>query len=123
MNIEISTIKDDFTNSIKKYAEQKIGQVAKYLPDHAKKTAKARVVLEKLSKKRDDQFHVEVQITVPEKTLTVDVKASTITSAIDIALPKILSQVRRYKTESTPHLGQKKGFLHKIKRQFMRRSK
>ena len=63
--VEISTIKYDADDTIKQYAEKKIGHTLKYLPRHAKKSASCHVTLEKLSKKRDDQYQVEVAITVP----------------------------------------------------------
>lgn len=118
--VEITTIKYDADDTIKKYAEQKIGHALKYIPRQAKKSATCRVVLEKLSKKRDDQYQVEVSITVPEKVLTVTSNASTILAAIDIAQPKILSQVRRYKTETVPHIG-KRGVFKTIKNRFLNR--
>ena len=118
--VEISTIKYDADDTIKQYAEKKIGHTLKYLPRHAKKSARCHVTLEKLSKKRDDQYQVEVAITVPDKTLTVTSNASTILAAIDIAQPKILSQVRRYKTETVPHIG-KRGVFSKLKNKFLNR--
>lgn len=117
--VEITTIKYDADDTIKKYAEQKIGHTLKYIPRHAKKSVSCRVTLEKLSKKRDDQYQVEVAITVPEKILTVTSNASTILAAIDIAQPKILSQIRRYKTETVPHIG-KRGFLSTLKNRLTR---
>ena len=118
--VEISTIKYDADDTIKQYAEKKIGHTLKYLPRHAKKSASCHVTLEKLSKKRDDQYQVEVAITVPDKTLTVTSNASTILAAIDIAQPKILSQVRRYKTETVPHIG-RRGVFSKLKNKFLNR--
>ena len=118
--VEISTIKYDADDTIKKYAEQKIGHTLKYLPRHARKSASCHVTLEKLSKKRDDQYQVEVSIVIPEKNLTVKSNASTILAAVDIAQPKILSQIRRYKTESMPHTG-RRGFLISLKDKLLRR--
>ncbi len=118
--VQISTIKYDADDTIKKYAEQKIGHTLKYLPRHAKKSATCSVTLEKLSKKRDDQYQVEVTIGVPDKVLEVKSNASTILAAIDIAQPKILSQIRRYKTETVPHIG-KRGIFKTLKNRFLNR--
>ncbi len=121
---ELTVIKYDIEENTKKYAEKKLMKLMKYLPKHAKKSAFMKVNLEELSKNRDDKYQVEVNLEVPEKkVLTVKTKASTILSAIDIAQNKMLSQIRRYKTETNPHLGQKRGLLHRVKRRFMREGK
>ncbi len=119
-NFELTTIKYHPEDTVKKHAEKKLSKLLNYLPKHAQKSAFMKVNLEELSKNRDDKFQVEINLEVPEKkVLTVKTKASTILSAIDIAQNKMLSQIRRYKTETNPHLGQKRGLLHRIKRRLM----
>ncbi len=121
---ELTTIKYQASDKTKKYAEEKLSKLVKYLPKHAAESAFMKVNLEELSKKREDKFKVEINLEVPEKkVLTVVAKESSMYSAIDAAKDKMQSQIRRYKTETNPHLGQKRGLLHKIKRRFMRQGK
>ncbi len=123
-NFELTTIKYDPEETVKKHAEKKLSKLTKYLPKHAQKSAFMKVTLEELSKNRDDKFKVEINLEVPEKkVLTVTAKASTILTAIDLAQTKMLSQIRRYKTETNPHLGQKRGALRKIKEKFFRKNR
>lgn len=46
--VEITTIKYDADDTIKKYAEQKIGHTLKYLPRHAKKKCSLSCELRKI---------------------------------------------------------------------------
>lgn len=104
-DLEINTIKYELDEQIKKYAEKKLKRLYNYLPKHASKSAKIKVVLEKLSKKRDDRFQTTVVVTVPGKVLTATGNATNMAAAIDIVQSKMLSQIRRYKTETVPQLG------------------
>ena len=118
--LEIDTIKYELDDQIKKYTEKKLVRLYKYMPRHASKSAKIKVVLEKLSKKRDDHFEATVVITVPGKTLTASGNATNMAAAIDIVQPKILSQIRRYKTETVPQLGNKTELFTVLKRRLFR---
>lgn len=118
--LEIDTIKYELDEQIKKYAEKKLARLYKYMPRHASKSARIKVVLEKLSKKRDDHFEATVVVTVPGKTLTASGNATNMAAAIDIVQPKILSQIRRYKTETVPQLGNKTELFAGLKRRLFR---
>ncbi len=123
-NFELTTIKYEANDKTKEYAEQKLQKLIKYLPKHAQESAFMKVNLEELTKNRDDKFKVEINLEVPEKkVLTVVAKELTIEAAIDSAKDKMQAQIRRYKTETKPHLGKKRGTLRKIKEKFMKKSK
>lgn len=119
-NIEITAIKLNLDENAKKYAEKKIHNLYKYLPRHAAKSASFKLTLERLSKKRDDTYQAEIILSVPDKTLTASANATNVTAAVDLVEPKILSQIRRYKTETMPQLGVKRGVLRKVKERFFR---
>ena len=106
-DLEINTIKYELDEQIKKYTEKKIKRLYKYIPRHAIKSASIKVFLEKLSKKRDDRFEASVVINLPGKTLTASGNATNMAAAVDIVQSKMLSQIRRYKTETVPQLGNK----------------
>ncbi len=121
---ELTTIKYQADDKTKQYAEEKLQRLFRYLPKHAVKSAFMKVNLEELTKNRDDKFQVEINLEVPEKkVLTVIAKESSMQSAIDAAKDKMMSQIRRYKTETNSHLGRKRGVLRRIKHRFMKRGK
>lgn len=120
--VELSTIKYDLDEPTKKYIERKVKQLFKYLPKHAKKSATLKVTMEELSKKRDDKFQISLLLRVPDKTLTVTGNGTNMMAAADMAEPKILSQIRRYKTETLPQLGNKTGMLRDLKQRFFRQN-
>ncbi len=119
--IDIKTIHFKLDDMTKKYTEKKLTHLYKYIPKHARKSAKIRVNLEEMSKKRDDKFHAEVILALPDKTLTANGVGTSMTAAVDKLEPKILSQIRRYKTEINPRLGAKHGALRKIKLKFFKK--
>lgn len=118
--VEITAIKFELDDMTKKYANKKLSNLYKYIPTHARKSASIRVNLEKLSKKRDDEFQAEVFVKVPEKVLTATGNATNMQAAIDNVEVKILSQIRRYKTETKPQLGAKHGVLQRVKAKFFK---
>ncbi len=123
-NFELTTIKYESSDKTKEYAEEKLQKLVKYLPKNAQESAFMKVTLEELSKKRDDKFKVEINLEVPEKkVLTVVAKELTMEAAIDSAKDKMKAQINRYKTETNPHLGKKKGSLRRIKERFMKKSR
>lgn len=115
-DLEISAIKYELDDFIQKYAEKKLKRLYNYLPRHASKSASIKVSLEKLSKKRDDHFQATVVVNVPNKTLTASGNATNMAAAIDIVQSKILSQIRRYKTETIPQLQGKSNLFRDLKR-------
>lgn len=119
-DLEINTIKYELDEAVKKYADKKLKRLYNYLPRHASKSAKIKVNLEKLSKKRDDRFQASLIVTVPGKTLTASGNATNMAAAIDIVQSKILSQIRRYKTETVPQLGNRTELFVGLKRRLFR---
>lgn len=119
-DLEINAIKYELDEQIKKYADKKLKKLYGYLPRHAGKSAKIKVNLEKLSKKRDDHFQATVVVTVPGKTLTASGNATNMAAAIDIVQSKMLSQIRRYKTETIPQLGNRTELFVGLKRRLFR---
>lgn len=117
--IEITGNKYEVDQNTRKYAEKHIGKLGKYLPRHAKKTAKARVVISEINGNHDNKYEVEVLITIPDKTLLAKDQSSNVLAAIDIVEAKLDGQIRRYKTEKNPRLG-KSGLMAKFKRSFKR---
>ena len=118
--IEYVATKYDLDDQVKKYAEKKASRLFKYIPKHAKKSASLKITMEELTKNRDDKFKVDLMLVLPEKTLLATGSGTSMMAAIDTADSKILSQIRRYKTEALPQLGSRSGLLRQMKQKFFR---
>jgi putative sigma-54 modulation protein len=102
MRIEVVG-KNGFTPSEanKEYAIKKLGKLENMIPDFD--TVSARVVC-----KVYKSFH-KVEVTIPSKSiiLRAEVSDSDIYAAIDGAIDKLMSQVRRYNDKTRDKLGKK----------------
>ena len=118
---DITGIKYEIDEQTRKYAEKRIGRLERYLPRHARKSATAEVKLKQIDKSHGNKYEAEVILFVPDKKLTAKDTSSNILAAIDIIEAKLAGQLRRYKTETIPHLG-KGRVLSRFKRSYARES-
>ena len=118
---DITGIKYDVDEATRKYVTRKVGRLERYLPRHARKSASAEVKLKQIDKSHGNKYEVEIILSVPDKTLTAKDTSSNILATIDIVEAKLAGQLRRYKTETIPHLG-RGSILSKFKRSFARES-
>lgn len=118
---DITGIKYDIDESTRKYVEKRIGKLEKYLPRHARKSATAEVKLKQIDKSRGNKYEAEVILSVPERTLTATDTSSNMLAAIDVVDAKMAGQLRRYKTETVPHIGRRR-VLSRFKRSYARDS-
>lgn len=107
---------DDIT---KKYVNKKIGNLDRFLPRHARKSVSAEVVLSLIDEKNGNKYQADVVLHLPEKTLTASDSTVNVLAAIDIVEAKLLSQLKKYKTVRSGHIG-KRGMLARFKRSFAR---
>ena len=113
--VDITGIKYDVDDQTRKYVEKRIGKLEKYLPRHARKSASAEVKLKQIDKSRGNKYEAEVILYVPDKTITAADTSSNMLAAVDIVEAKIVGQLRRYKTETIPHIGNRR-LLGRFKR-------
>ncbi len=118
---EITGIKYDIDEQTRKYVLKRIGRLERYLPRHARKSAAAEVKLKQIDKSHGNKYEAEVILHVPDKKLLASDTSSNVLAAIDIVEAKLAGQLRRYKTESVPHIG-KRGVLSRFKRSYARES-
>jgi len=118
-SISITSKKLDVDETTKKYVEKKIGALDRFLPRHARKTAKAEVKLVQIDEKNGNKYEVEVVLTVPEKVITAKDSTVNVLAAIDIVEAKLAAQLAKYKTTHVPHVGNR-GVLARFKRSFAR---
>lgn len=119
-SINISGIKYDLDDTTKKYVTKKIGQLDRYLPRHARKTASVDVKLRQANRSHDNKYEVSVVMHLPDKkVITAEDTSMNMLAAVDIVEAKLLGQLRRYKTEKVPHIGNR-GVLSRFKRSYAR---
>ena len=114
-SIEISGIKYEVNETTKRYVMKKIGRLDRYLPRHARKSASAAIKLKQIDKPNGNKYEAEVVLTVPDRTIVAKDTTVNMLAAVDIVEAKLLTQIRRYKEESLPHVGRRK-FVSKFRR-------
>lgn len=114
--IAITGINYEVDERTKKYVEQKVNKLAKYIPRHAKKSASAEVKLVHIDKKNGNKYKAEIILHVPDKTLTAKDSTVNILAAIDIVEAKLKAQLAKYKEQHT----EDRGTLSRFKRSFAR---
>ena len=118
---EITGVKYEADEQTKKYVEKRIGRLERFLPRHARKSATAEVRLKQIDKSHGNKYEAEVVLYVPDRTLNASDTSSNVLAAIDIVEAKLAGQLRRYKTETVPHIGRRK-ILSRFKRSYDRES-
>jgi putative sigma-54 modulation protein len=93
MNIAIKTTHFEMTPAIKKYAEEKIEALSKYLD-----VMEAHIELERDRKHQSGLvFRAEVMLTVGGKQIRADANAEDMYAAIDLCIPKLKEQISKFK--------------------------
>ena len=117
--ISITGVKFDLDETTKKYVIKKIGRLDRYLPRHARKSAKAEVKLKEINKDHGNKYEAEVILYVPEKILTAKDSTVNILAALDIVEAKLATQLHKYKETTIPHVG-RRGVMARFKRSYAR---
>jgi putative sigma-54 modulation protein len=118
-SLSITGIKYDVDEKTKAYITKKIGALDRFLPRHARKSAKADVKVTQIDEKNGNKYEVEVILTVPDKTLTSKDSTLNVMAATDIVEAKLAAQLRKYKETTIAHVG-KQGLMARFKRSFAR---
>ncbi len=116
--IAITGIRYDVDERTKKYVEQKVGKLDRFLPRHARKSAQAEVKLAQVDRSNGNKYEAEVVLYLPEKTLTAKDSTVNVLAAVDIVEAKLHSQLTKYKEQHT----EDRSVLSKFKRSFARES-
>ncbi len=116
--IAITGIKYDVDEKTKKYVEQKVGKLERFIPRHARKSVSAEVKLTQIDQKNGNKYEAEILLFVPDKVLTAKDSTVNVLAAIDIVEAKLQAQLAKYKEQHT----EDRGVLGKFKRSFARES-
>lgn len=103
-NIDTAGINLDLNNDIKKYISKKIGRLDKYLPRHARKSARADVKVRQTNNRLGNKYECEVILHLPEKQIAAKESTMNMFAAVDIVEQKLKNQIIKYKQEHIAHL-------------------
>lgn len=118
-SIEITGVKYDVDETTRKYVTKKIGRLDRYLPRHARKSARAEVKLRQINEAHGNKYEAEVILHVPDAILTAKDSTLNILAAVDIVEAKVVAQLHKYKETTIAHIG-RRGVLGRFKRGYVR---
>ena len=116
--IAITGINYQVDDRTKKYVEQKIGKLGRFLSHSAKTGARAEVKLSQVDQKDGNKYEAQVVLHLPEKTLSAQDSTVNMLAAVDIVESKLQAQLAKYKDQRM----EKRGVLSRFKRSFARES-
>jgi putative sigma-54 modulation protein len=119
--INIVGIKIDLEDDIKRYVNQKIGRLDRYIPRHARQTAHAEVRLRDAKKSHGNRYECEVVLHLPNETITAKDSTMNLFAAVDIVEQKMKNQLKKYKDVRTERRIKAAGLFGSLKRQLGRR--
>lgn len=119
-NINITGVKLELDDRVKKYVVQKIGRLDRYLPRHARKSVKVDVKLKEVNRSHGNKYEAEVILNVPDRRITATDTTLNMMAAVDIVEEKLAQQLRRYKDQHIGHIGKTRATLSRIKRSYAR---
>lgn len=117
--INITGVKYELDDATKKYVTKKIGRLDRYLPKHARKSVSASVKIKQVNRDHGNKYEAEVIVAVPDKILTAKDSTVNALAAVDIVEAKMITQLRKYKQVTMPHVG-RRGVLSRFKRSYAR---
>ena len=100
-SIDVTGIKYEVDKKTLKYVTEKVGNLDRYLPSHARRTMTADVKLKQVNKDHGNKYEAEVIVHVPEKTLTASDTTFNMMAAVDIVEAKLIAQLKKYKGSLT----------------------
>lgn len=118
-HIDISGVRYSPDDLTKRYVMKKIGRLDRFLPRHARKTAKAEIKLRQVNRANGNKYECDVLLTLPDKTLHATDSTMNMLAAVDIVEAKLHNQLRRYKAERNDHFG-RHNLIGRLKRRIYR---
>ncbi len=114
-HIDVSGIRYEPSEEIKKYIVKKIARLDRFVPRHARKTLKAEVRLTEL-KTKTDRNQCEITLHLPEQQLAAKESTISMFAAIDIVEMKLKNQLKKYKAAHGGDKQDHRGFLRRLRR-------
>lgn len=109
-SIDIAGVKYTVDGTTKRYVTRKIARLDRFLPRHARKSVTADVKLKQVNRDHGNKYEAEVILNVPDKRLTAKDSTVNMLAAVDIVEAKLMSQLKKYKQATMPHVGRRRLF-------------
>lgn len=97
IQLEITGVHYDLNPKIKRYVEQKIGKLDRYIPKDARSSSHGHVILTEEEGKSKNRFICEVNITFPRGTVVAKEATVNMFAAVDIVEAKVKNQLLKHK--------------------------
>ena len=102
---ELAGVHMTIDQNLEKYARQKLGQLDRYAPRHARPSLHAEVKLKEGNARDKKECTCEVIMYLPQNTLRTSETTINMYAAIDIVEAKLKTQLKKYKDKhSNPKL-------------------
>lgn len=114
-HIDITGVRYQIDAVTKKYVTKKVEHLTRFLPRHARKSAKAEVVLKEVNRANGNKYECDVVITVPGKKITAKDSTLNMLAAVDIVEAKLTTQLKKYHDEHSFRGGRAQRLLRSLK--------
>lgn len=114
--IDIAGIRYEITDKMKKYVENKVGRLDRYMPRRARKSVRAEVKLTESKGTKNEKYTAEIVLHLPSGQVTASDSTLNMYAAVDIVEAKIKNQLRKHKTRHQNHRNDRKGILERFRR-------
>lgn len=102
--IEITGSDFKVEETLRKYAEKKLGRLDRYLPRGSKKDVVVKMIVSEIGKAKGEKFEISVAMDIPGgKVIAGRDECSNVFAGVDLVEAKLVGQIRRYKLEVQPH--------------------
>ncbi len=98
-HIDITGVRYTVDDVTKKYIMKKIGRLDRFLPRHARKTAKVEVVLKEVNRAKGNKYECDILVTVPQRKINAKDSTLNMLAAVDIVEAKLTTQLKKYHDE------------------------
>lgn len=114
-HIDITGVRYQIDEVTKKYVTKKVERLTRFLPRHARKSAKAEVVLKEVNRANGNKYECDVVITVPGKKIAAKDTTMNMLAAVDIVEAKLSTQLKKYHDEHSFRGGRAQRLLRSFK--------
>jgi putative sigma-54 modulation protein len=119
-SIDITGLKYEVETKVSDYAKRKLTKLERFIPRHSRANARFELKLKNRATAKHTTYGAEVFLHIPEKVLSAKVSgADSIYAAIDMVEDKLKRQLRKHKTVSVSHIGNRR-LLDRFKRSYAR---
>lgn len=114
-HIDITGVRYSVDDVTRKYIMKKIGRLDRFLPRHARKSVKSEVVLKEVNRANGNKYECDINLFLPQKTITAKDTTLNMLAAVDIVEAKLTTQLKKYHDEQIPKGGRAHKLIRSIK--------